>query len=82
MVTIIDPHIKRDGNYFIHKVGSLSHTHTHTLTHTHAHSLTHAQDAEEHGYYVKKSDHTSVYEGWCWPGEHHMIPSPDHMTVM
>jgi alpha 1,3-glucosidase len=44
MVTIIDPHIKRDGNYFIHK------------------------DAEEHGYYVKKADNTSVYEGWCWPG--------------
>lgn len=25
MVTIIDPHIKRDGNYFIHKVSVHSH---------------------------------------------------------
>ena len=55
MVTIIDPHIKRDSNYRIH------------------------QEADSQGLYVKKSDKTSVYEGWCWPGSSSWIDftSPD-----
>lgn len=44
MVTIVDPHIKRDGNYHIHS------------------------EAESKDLYVKKSDGSGVYEGWCWPG--------------
>lgn len=44
MVTIVDPHIKRDSGYHVHS------------------------EAEANGYYVKKSDGSSVYEGWCWPG--------------
>ena len=44
MVTIVDPHIKRDSGYHVHS------------------------EAEEKNYYVKKSDGSSVYEGWCWPG--------------
>lgn len=44
MVTIIDPHIKRESNYFVH------------------------EEAGSKDYYVKKSDGTSTYEGWCWPG--------------
>lgn len=26
------------------------------------------QDAEAKNLYVKRSDGTSAYEGWCWPG--------------
>lgn len=44
MVTIVDPHIKRDSNYPVHT------------------------EAEAEGFYVKKADGTTDYEGWCWPG--------------
>ena len=44
MVTIVDPHIKRDDKYAIYK------------------------EAKDKGYFVKKPDGTSDYDGWCWPG--------------
>jgi alpha 1,3-glucosidase len=44
MVTIVDPHIKRDDNYYIHKT------------------------ATSKGYYIKKQDGRTDYDGWCWPG--------------
>lgn len=44
MVTITDPHIKRDSGYYVHN------------------------EATQNGYYVKRSDGTVDYEGWCWPG--------------
>ncbi len=44
MVTIIDPHIKRDQNYYIHK------------------------EATAKGLYIKDSDGTKDFDGWCWPG--------------
>ena len=44
MVTIVDPHIKRDGGYYLHK------------------------EADEQGLYVKNSDGTTTFDGWCWPG--------------
>ena len=38
------------------------------------------QDADAQGLYVKKSDGTSAYEGWCWPGSSSWIDflSPDN----
>lgn len=44
MVTIIDPHVKRDDGYPMHK------------------------EAQQKGLYVKKSDGTADFDGWCWPG--------------
>ena len=37
------------------------------------------QDAEAKDLYVKRSDGTSAYEGWCWPGSSSWIDfvSPD-----
>ena len=38
-----------------------------------------SQDAEAKDLYVKRSDGTSTYEGWCWPGSSSWIDfvSPD-----
>jgi len=44
VVTIVDPHIKRDNGFQLH---------------------TYWRDA---GYYVKKEDGKSDFDGWCWPG--------------
>ena len=44
MVTIVDPHIKRDNLYRIHS------------------------EATKKGYYIKKNDGRTDYDGWCWPG--------------
>ena len=44
MVTIVDPHIKRDNKYRIHS------------------------EATRKGYYIKKNDGKSDFDGWCWPG--------------
>lgn len=90
MVTIIDPHIKRDGNYFIHKVHTHSFLPPSFLPPTPPllppfSPLSFDQEAENNGYYVKKSDNTSVYEGWCWPGKYttyHMTNNVHHVTIM
>ena len=45
MVTIVDPHIKRDDTYYVSK------------------------KAKELGLFVKNQDGTSIYDGFCWPGD-------------
>ncbi|OUS47026.1 glycosyl hydrolases family 31-domain-containing protein [Ostreococcus tauri] len=44
MVTIVDPHVKRDEAYPIYK------------------------EAKDKGFYVKKNDGNTDFDGWCWPG--------------
>ena len=49
LVTIVDPHIKRDSGYYVHS------------------------EAAANGYYVKRADGHSDYEGHCWPGTSHWV---------
>ncbi|KAJ1983776.1 glucosidase II [Dimargaris verticillata] len=44
LVTIVDPHIKKDTAYYV------------------------SEEARRHGYFIKKADGASDFEGWCWPG--------------
>ena len=82
MVTIIDPHIKREGGYHIHEVGGLSKNDLNMqlvmltswtkleqeLVFFFSHPTPLLQEASSLGYYVKKKE-GGEYENWCWPGK-------------
>ena len=72
MVTIVDPHIKRDDDYHIHRVSFLysnqpANKSVYKLLTSCVLHIIFLQEASSKGYYVKNKDGAD-YEGWCWPG--------------
>ena len=82
MVTIVDPHIKRDPDYHVHSVSvSLLNIY---IPHPKISQIFISlycsppspprpypivpQEAEASQRYVKRSDGSTSYDGWCWPG--------------
>ena len=66
MVTIIDPHIKRDNNYRVYKdakVYIFSSIYGYLMSITIKNLI--FQDME---LYVKRADNTTDFDGHCWPG--------------
>ena len=63
MVTIVDPHIKKESGYHIHEVRSHDYKKLNNVFSQ--------QEASSKDLYVKKAD-GSVYEAWCWPGMYNL----------